>query len=200
MHVKTLEVGYLLTNCYIIADEATKIAVVMDPGGDVAAILDYLEENELTPKAVFLTHGHFDHVMGVDTFLEYEPVPLYMNRADVDTDIGNETFHFSPPADTVFIDHGDSIDIGPLHFEVIGCPGHTPGSVTYKIEDCLFTGDTLFRLSYGRYDFPASDGQALLRSLRRLKNLPGSYDVYPGHGQSTTLDFERHMNPALALL
>ena len=199
MHVKTLEVGYLLTNCYIIADEATKIAVVVDPGGDVATILDYLEDSELSPKAILLTHGHYDHVLGVDTFLQYEPVPLYMNRADVDRDIGNDTFHFSPPRSTVFIDHGDTIDIGPLHFEVIGCPGHTPGGVTYKIEDCLFTGDTLFRLAYGRYDFPASDGNALLRSLRRLKALEGDYEVYPGHGSATTLDFERHMNPAMAL-
>lgn len=199
MHVKTLEVGYLLTNCYIVADEATGDAAVLDPGGDVAAILDYLEENNLHCRAVLLTHGHFDHVMGVETFLEYEDVPLYMNRADVDRDIGNETFVFSPPANTVYIDHGDTVEVGSLRFEVIGCPGHTPGGVTYKIEDCLFTGDTLFRLNCGRYDFPASDGRALMRSLQRLRALPGNYDVYPGHGQSTTLEFERRMNPAMAL-
>lgn len=199
MHVKTLELGYLLTNCYIIADEATKLAVVVDPGGDVVEILDYLEESNLDCRAILLTHGHFDHVLGVDTLREYIPVPVYMNRADVDRDIGNDTYRFSPPSDTVYIDHGDTIDLGPLHFEVIGCPGHTPGGVTYKIEDCLFTGDTLFRLNCGRYDFPSSDGRALMRSLQRLKNLEGNYDVYPGHGLSTTLDFERRMNPAMAL-
>ncbi len=199
MHIKTLEVGYLLTNCYVIADEASKLAVVVDPGGDVAGILDYLEENDLDCRAILLTHGHYDHVMGVETFLEYIPVPVYMHRADLIQDIGNDTYRFSPPDNTVFIDHGDTIDVGALHFRVIGCPGHTPGGVTYMIEDCLFTGDTLFRLNCGRYDFPASDGKALLRSLRRLKALDGNFDVYPGHGECTTLDFERRMNPALSL-
>lgn len=199
MHVKTLEVGFLMTNCYIVADEDTGDCAVLDPGGNAVLILDYLEEHHLTCKAVLLTHGHFDHVMGVKDLLGYleEDVPLYMSRKDLDLDIGNDTFVFSPPSDTVYLDHGDTVDVGALHFEVIACPGHTPGGLTYKIEDCLFTGDTLFRCSVGRSDFPASDEKALFRSLARLCALPGNYDVYPGHGDATTLEYERRFNPYL---
>ena len=197
MHVKTLEVGYLMTNCYVVADEESRECAVLDPGGDPYAIADYLEEHRLKCRAVLLTHGHFDQVMGVEGLMEFVDGPLYMSRLDLDKDIGNGSFLFSPPENTVFVGHGDTVEVGKLRFEVIGCPGHTPGGLAYRIEDCLFTGDTLFRLSVGRSDFPASDEKALRRSLARLAALEGDYDVYPGHGRATTLEYERRFNPYL---
>ena len=197
MHVKTLEVGYLMTNCYGGAAEESRECAVLDPGGDPSAIADYLAEHRLKCRAVLLTHGHFDHVMGVEGLMEFVDGPLYMSRLDLDKDIGNGSFLFSPPENTVFVGHGDTVEVGKLRFEVIGCPGHTPGGLAYRIEDCLFTGDTLFRLSVGRSDFPASDEKALRRSLARLAALEGDYDVYPGHGRATTLEYERRFNPYL---
>ena len=192
-----LTLGDYQTNCYILREAGEKTCCVVDPGYEPETILSFLEEKGLTLGAILLTHGHFDHVMGVEGLMEFVDGPLYMSRLDLDKDIGNGSFLFSPPENTVFVGHGDTVEVGKLRFEVIGCPGHTPGGLTYRIEDCLFTGDTLFRLSVGRSDFPASDEKALRRSLARLAALEGDYDVYPGHGRATTLEYERHFNPYL---
>ena len=196
MLVKTIEVGYLATNCYLVTDENTLDTILIDPGSDSGVILSYIDQNKLHVRAILLTHGHFDHCMALDEVASAMPeVPVYMNQRDLEGDIGNGNFYLDPPEDTRFVREGDVICAGSLVADILECPGHTPGGLTYIIENCLFTGDTLFRLSCGRYDFPGSSSMELTHSLEKLRDLEGDYEVYPGHESPTTLDFERRFNP-----
>ena len=175
MLIKTLIVGQIETNCYIVTDENTLECAIIDPGDESNTILDYLEEHKLKPKYIFLTHGHFDHTMAVSAVYAETHATVCMNERDSHAVIENAPFRFNPPADTVWY-------------------SHTPGGVTLKCEDALFTGDTLFCGSCGRTDLEGGDMSVLLRSLKRLADLPGNYEVYPGHMDSTTLDRERRGN------
>ena len=194
MLIKTLIVGQIETNCYIVTDENTLECAIIDPGDESNTILDYLEEHKLKPKYIFLTHGHFDHTMAVSAVYAETHATVCMNEKDSHAVIQNAPFRFNPPADTVWYKEGDLFHVGGLTFEVLETPGHTPGGVTLKCEDALFTGDTLFCGSCGRTDLEGGDMSVLLRSLKRLADLPGNYEVYPGHMDSTTLDRERRGN------
>ena len=201
MHIKTLEVGYLQTNCYIVSPEEGGLCAVIDPGGDGAYIMDYMEEHGLRCGAILLTHGHFDHCGGVESLLAEleEEVPVYINRRDVnvEADPTGQMFPFRPTERTVFVDEGDEIRVGSLIFSVLACPGHTPGGLSFRIADSLFTGDSLFKLSAGRTDFPGSSTRALRLTLERLRDMKGNFDIYPGHMDASTLEFERRFNPFL---
>ena len=155
MLIKAIEVGYLQTNCYIVADEATLDAAVIDPGADSNLILDYIERCHFHVRAILLTHGHFDHCMGLEEVYDATGATVYMSHADLTTDIGNgmfgnEDFELDPPDDTVFVREGDVIEAGSLTFDVLETPGHTPGGITYRCEDCLFTGCSSSTLSRDR--------------------------------------------------
>ena len=198
MLIKTLEVGYLQTNCYVITDEDTMDAAIIDPGADAGYILEYVRRNKMQVKGILLTHGHSDHCYALEEVHEELQVPVYMSEKDMNVDLGNpEEWQVDPPDDTVFVKEGDTVECGSLSFRVLECPGHTPGGLSFIIENCLFTGDTLFRLSCGRYDFPASSSIELMHSLEKLRDLPGDYEVYPGHESSSTLEFERRFNLCL---
>ncbi len=193
MLIKTLPVGLYEANCYIVTDETTLECAVIDPGDESNTILDYLEDRKLKPKYIFLTHGHFDHTMAAQAVKDDTGATLCMHRADADVNIAG-TARFTPPDDTVWYQEGDTFTVGSLTFQVIETPGHTPGGVCLLCEDAIFTGDTLFRESMGRCDLPGGDMPTLLRSLRRLAELPGNYEVYPGHMDSTTMERERLFN------
>ncbi len=192
MLIKTIEVGHLETNCYVVTDEKTLKCAVIDPGDDSNAILDYIEMNNLKVEAVFLTHGHFDHTGAVEEVCESTGAPVYINKKDSCEEAGDYYKYYAE--DLCFYEDGDTMTVGSLVFEVIETPGHSTGSVTLKCEDVLFTGDTLFRESCGRTDFPDGSMDALMASLGRLAALEGDYEVYPGHMDSTTLDRERRFN------
>ena len=194
MLIKTIPVGQLETNCYVVTNENTLECVVIDPGDESNTILDYLESNKLKCRAVMLTHGHYDHVGAVDAIAEETGAPVYMNERD-DARRGTDVhFPYRLRENGKSYDDGDVIEAAGLRFEVIATPGHTPGGVTLRCEDTLFTGDTLFKGSCGRTDLPGGDMMTELRSLRRLCELPGDYEVYPGHMDSSTLEREREFN------
>ncbi len=194
MLIKTLPVGQIETNCYIVTDENTLECAIIDPGDESNTILDYIEDNHLKPRYIFLTHGHFDHTMAVTAVHQETGATVCMNRKDSGAVLESAPFKFNPPADTIWYKEGDALTVGSLTFHVLETPGHTPGGVTLRCEDALFTGDTLFRDSCGRTDLYGGDMNTLLHSLKKLADLPGDYEVYPGHMDSTTLNRERMYN------
>lgn len=194
MFIKTLQVGPIETNCYLVADSETKKCAIIDPGEEGSYILDTMESLGLECACVMLTHAHFDHVGAVEYILEETGAPLYMNAKDNNACIGSGSETFSAPEGTIFYKDGDSVSVGNLCFEVLETPGHTPGCVVLRCGEALFTGDTLFRDSCGRTDFGLSDHEQMMKSLRRLAVLEGDYEVYPGHMFSTTLERERRYN------
>ena len=200
MLIKSFALGAYETNCYIVTDESTLDCAVIDPGADATTILNYLEETKLRCRFVLLTHGHFDHTGAVEDVLADTGAELFVHRADVGVTVGGDFYRFNPPQGTKYYADGDVICVGKLSFTVLETPGHTPGSVTLicgeagSEEKLLFTGDTLFRDSCGRTDFPGSSAEDILRSLKRIAELPGEYEVYPGHGFFTDLDRERRVN------
>ena len=194
MLIKTLPVGQLETNCYVVTNEKTLESVVIDPGDEANTILDYLESNHLRCAAIFVTHGHYDHVGAVEALREETGAPVYMNpRDDASRAVDAHMIYRMQPGDKAY-DEGDTVEAAGLRFDVMATPGHTPGGVTLRCEDALFTGDTLFKGSCGRTDLPGGDMEQELSSLRRICELPGDYEVYPGHMDPSTLERERAFN------
>ena len=194
MLIKTLPVGQLETNCYVVTNENSLESVVIDPGDEANTILDYLESNRLRCAAIFLTHGHYDHVGAVAALREETGAPVYMNpRDDASRAVDAHMTYRMQPGDRAY-DEGDTVEAAGLVFHVMATPGHTPGGVTLRCEDALFTGDTLFKGSCGRTDLPGGDMEQELSSLRRICELSGDYEVYPGHMDPSTLEREREFN------
>lgn len=204
MKLDSLAVGLIGTNCYLLWDEtAGNAAAIVDPGGSADQILAKIKQNNLDVKMILLTHGHFDHVLGVpDILAAYPGLPVYITETDYPEarDGGQFGYSMGEVSSVHFYDEGDTVELGHLKIDVLRTPGHTPGSVTLRVEDVLFTGDTLFRGSCGRTDFPGGSFGDMQRSLKRLADLPGDYRVYPGHEGSSTLDYERKYNPFMQRL
>ena len=192
MLIKDFEVGHLGTNCYIATDEKTLDCAVIDPGDEGNTILNYTEDNHLKVRAILITHGHYDHTGAAAFVSEETGAPIYIHEKDVG-EIG-ESYRYAPEKDIKHYAESDRIRAGGLIFEVFETPGHSAGSVTLRCQDALFPGDLLFRDSCGRTDLPGGSMEDLLRSLKKIASLPGDYEVYPGHLQSTTLDHERRYN------
>ena len=194
MLVKTLPVGQLETNCYIVSNEDTLECVVVDPGDEANTILNYIEDNKLKCVAILLTHGHFDHVGAVDAVAEETGATVYMHELDDAKNSSKYMMRYYLPESGKYLKDGDELQLAGLTFHIMATPGHTLGGVTIRCEDALFTGDTLFKGSCGRTDLPGGDMNVQLESLRRICALPGDYEVYPGHMDSSTLERERLFN------
>ena len=195
MKIKSMQVGELATNCYILIDDVEKKAAVIDPGDESDRILKELEGLDAQVEYILLTHGHYDHIGGVAQVHEALPqAKVYLHKADS----RGTGFHVVPLADQVedlqYYDDGDTLTLGSLTIYVIHTPGHTPGGVTLRVKDVLFTGDTLFAGSMGRSDFPGGNTPQLFASLKKLALLEGDYHVLPGHDRTTTLEQERRSN------
>ena len=194
LQVKTLPLGAYQTNCYLVWDENSATCVVIDPGYEPNTIL--LEAKKLGKEiaAILLTHGHFDHVGAVKDLVAETGCPVYLCPEDLSMPAQMTA---GPLYYTNTYGEGDRLELAGLSFKVLHTPGHTPGSVCLMCENVIFSGDTLFWGSCGRTDLPGGSWSTIRVSLKRLAELSGDYDVYPGHGDATKLSFERNFNPYL---
>jgi hydroxyacylglutathione hydrolase len=199
-----LPVGMLQCNCSILGDEATREAVVIDPGDEIESILDVLARHGLTVKAIVITHAHIDHIGGAQKLKRATGAPVYMNAADEELhrqmDVQAGWLGMAVP-ETGGIDvaakDGDTLLVGATEVHILHTPGHTQGSICLWMpsEGKLVAGDTLFRDSIGRTDLPGGDGRQILRSIHdKLLPLPGETLVFPGHGEKTTIAREKQFN------
>ena len=207
MKIENFVLGPVGTNCYIVINEGTKECFLVDMAACPPELVSHIKNSGLTVKAVLLTHGHFDHIMGLDRFLEEFPAPVYACAAEKELlespqlnsssgMLGQPyTFHGAQ-----YVKDGDLLDIAGMKIQVIQTPGHTIGGCCYYIADehTLFSGDTLFRASIGRTDLPTGSMGALVRSVKeKILVLPDETRVYPGHMEGTTVGYEKKYNPFL---
>ncbi len=205
MNIKTLYYGGNEANCYLVSTDSA--ALVIDPAEAFEEAAAFLRENSEKERYILLTHFHFDHILGAKELSENFGAKIVIGAMD-EVGLYNDTFSLSrlvglvqePFYADIKVDEGDIIDLGEEKLEVLYTPGHTAGSVCYKIGDVLFTGDTLFEYSVGRTDFPSGDGGALMASLKKLSEIEENLTLYPGHGDKTTLLKEKLHNPYMQRL
>ena len=190
MNIKTLILGPLQVNCYILWE--TEQCLVIDPGFEPERVMKTCDELGLKIQAILLTHGHFDHVGGVKKIAEKTGCQVFLHPDELSLPpfITSGKLYYT---DTYA--EGDEITLAGMTFTVLHTPGHTPGAVCLHFGDHLFTGDTLFAGSCGRTDLPGGSFATIKASLKRLASLPGNASIYPGHGEETTLETERKNNP-----
>lgn len=203
MLIKTLAVGPLMANCYIVQAAPQGPALVIDPGGDGARILQVLETLGGQVAQILCTHGHWDHVAAAPELAEETGAPVALHEDDLSLFVagGGSSWFGLPranfPQPDRLLQEGDQIALGDLTFEVLHTPGHSPGSVCFhnRGEGVLFDGDTLFREGIGRSDLPGGSPAQLKESLQRLLELPEETRVLSGHGPESTIGHERQHNP-----
>ncbi len=205
MRIVQIQNGQFVENCYLVIDEASRECVVIDPGEEAGLILRRITEAGVRPVAIWVTHAHLDHVMGVPRLSRETGAPIYLHPADRELydHVIQQGLAFGirveslPPPDREFVP-GETVRVGTVGFTVRHAPGHSPGSVCLVGDGVVFTGDVLFAGSIGRTDLPGADFDTLIRSIEReLLVLPDSTMVYSGHGPETTVGRERGTNPFL---
>lgn len=204
MRVEKFVTGIISTNCYLVINEETKQTVIIDPAACPKKILGFIDEEGLKIEAILLTHGHFDHIMGIDGFLEHFKVPVYVHEEDervINDPVLNQSSIYTSGytfSGAQYLRDRQTLELAGYVFEVIHTPGHTWGGCCYYVasEKVLFSGDTLFQESIGRTDFETSSMSDMMYSVReKLFKLPDETRVYPGHMGETTIGHEKTHNP-----
>jgi glyoxylase-like metal-dependent hydrolase (beta-lactamase superfamily II) len=202
--IQSFVVGAFQENAYLLVDEATRRAVLVDPGDEGAALLAAVAEAGCTLQAIWLTHAHLDHIGGIAEIRRALDVPIHLHPDDL------PVYQFAPqaaaryglpfelgPVPDRLLQEGEELSLGDLRFTVWHMPGHAPGHVIFHGEGVVFGGDVLFAGSVGRTDLPGSDGAAFTRTLARMATLAPETVVLPGHGPETTIGAELASNPFL---
>lgn len=200
MKVISEKFGSMDNNCSLIIDEKTNQSALVDCNEFSQKMIDMIGDTDL--KYILLTHGHFDHIIGVKSVKEKYGAQVVISKEDEpmlnSSKLSLAVFCNAPQNNVdadIIVKDGDEITLGKTKIKVMATPGHTSGSVCYIAENCIFSGDTLFYCSCGRTDFPSGSPEQMMSSLLKLKALDGDYKVYTGHNNLTTLDFERKNNP-----
>ena len=199
MNIKIITQGPISTNTYLVMNNDE--CLIIDPELTAGSIINIISEFKVTPKAILLTHGHIDHIGAVIKLREHYSIPVYASEVEIplllDSSLNLSQMvngHYSIEVNKT-IEDDELLNLIGLDIRCILTPGHTSGSMCYLIEDCLFSGDTLFEESYGRYDFPTGSLSDLRKSIKKLLQLDEKIKVYPGHGNVTSIDHERKYNP-----
>lgn len=205
MNIYMLPVGELQANCFIIANEETKQAVMVDPGAEPGKIMKFVEQHDLQIEAILLTHGHADHIDALDRVREQTKAKVYIHEDDaamlMDANKNLSVFIGKPrkfeAAEEILTD-GQSLTLAGMDFYVLHTPGHTPGGCCFILGSDVITGDTIFRESIGRTDFPGGSYKQLINSIKQqLLGLPDTTKLYPGHGPATDVAYEKKHNQFL---
>lgn len=203
MKIVRIPAGIYAANCYLVYCENNKEGIVIDPGGDADVIIEQIENLGLGIKYIMLTHGHGDHIGGISEVKSHTNAPVAIHKEDEYLlNDGNSNLSSMMAMGSMeleanlLLDDGDSMSFGDLTAKVIHTPGHTPGGISIKIKNNLFTGDTLFAGSIGRTDFPGSSYEKIISSINeKLIIYSDDTKVYPGHGPSSTIGREKETNP-----
>lgn len=203
MIVECLTVGPLMENCYILGDEKTRSAAVIDPGDEAQRIVEKLAKKKLKCTHILLTHAHVDHISGINGVVEATGAKVYMHRGDSlmlkSAPVQALAFGmkpFLPPKVEKYLEDGEIIEIGELKVKVLHTPGHSSGGICFLVGNCIFVGDTIFQGSIGRTDLPGGNYNELINSIEtKIFTLPDETTIYPGHGPETTVGYEKKYNP-----
>lgn len=198
LNINIVPAGIYEANCYILVEDETKECAIIDAGGDAGKIEAAIESMNGNPKYLLLTHGHFDHVGGVEEICNTYNIPFYISKVDEEYMAKDNSVFGTLPKASGYLKEGDVLKLGAYEIKVIETPGHTKGGLCFAVDNKVFTGDTLFQGSVGRTDFIGGSMEEIIMSIKtKLLPLGDDVKVYPGHGPSSSIGFEKMRNPYL---